>query len=343
MKESEQLQQHHLLRNLLLSCLSGIFARTCTYPIDTLRTQLQVMTEDQSLITRIRALRSFRSLFRGILYATSLTAPATAIYLTSYDYIKSLISHHYPILPHSAAYFSAACTAEVLSATFWTPMEVIKQKVQAQPIRAELIEKQRVKENLKSAKPIAQRIGSLEEIKFLFQKEGLRGFYKGYFAQLMVFLPYSCTYFVLYEAYKDLIISSSVLSPLNLFQKSSSSSSSVPISASCSVVDYGVLVESSPLAPIKLNFAGYLTGSTLCAAISSAVTCPLDVVKTRLQVDLHNNINYRNPLTGLYLIWKTEGARTLWRGLSARVLFVAPSTALSISCYELLKNHFESQ
>ncbi|KAF9625998.1 hypothetical protein IFM89_030652 [Coptis chinensis] len=84
----------------------------------------------------------------------------------------------------------------------------------------------------------------------------------------------------------------------------------------------------------------HLTVGGAAGALASAVTTPLDVVKTRLQcqgvcgVDKFSNTSIRMALKQIVA---KEGPQALLRGLKPRVLFHAPAAAICWSMYEAMK------
>ncbi|KAJ3360811.1 hypothetical protein GGF32_007969 [Allomyces javanicus] len=66
---------------------------------------------------------------------------------------------------------------------------------------------------------------------------------------------------------------------------------------------------------------------------ASFLTCPLDVVKTRLQ----HSPKYAGTLHGLRTIWTEEGYRGWYRGLNATMLGYLPSWAIYFTVYEETK------
>ncbi|KAI9152674.1 hypothetical protein H9P43_009470 [Blastocladiella emersonii ATCC 22665] len=68
---------------------------------------------------------------------------------------------------------------------------------------------------------------------------------------------------------------------------------------------------------------------------ASFLTCPLDVVKTRLQNS--SPPRYRGTVDGLVTILRTEGYRGWYRGLSATMLGYLPSWAIYFTAYEEAK------
>jgi len=79
-------------------------------------------------------------------------------------------------------------------------------------------------------------------------------------------------------------------------------------------------------------------GSSLAGIIASAVTSPLDVVKTRLQCQTPTSlIRYEGVFDGLYRIAHDEGPRALFRGTLARSLTTGLSTGLMMGCYGVLR------
>mmetsp|Transcript_19636 Transcript_19636/g.35402 ORF Transcript_19636/g.35402 Transcript_19636/m.35402 type:complete len:298 (-) Transcript_19636:173-1066(-) len=80
-----------------------------------------------------------------------------------------------------------------------------------------------------------------------------------------------------------------------------------------------------------------LIAGGLGGGFASAITTPLDVVKTRLQLD--GSGRYSNGVVPvLRQIAREEGAAALWRGLWPRVLVNAPSAAICWGTYETMKD-----
>ncbi|EGF78895.1 hypothetical protein BATDEDRAFT_20179 [Batrachochytrium dendrobatidis JAM81] len=82
--------------------------------------------------------------------------------------------------------------------------------------------------------------------------------------------------------------------------------------------------------------------------IGAAVTCPLEVVKTRLQSSLYRgteiSMHFKNPVAGamhhvrgvvnlLSSIHQKEGIRALWKGLGPNLIGVVPARAIYFSVY----------
>ncbi|RHZ65099.1 hypothetical protein Glove_319g121 [Diversispora epigaea] len=88
---------------------------------------------------------------------------------------------------------------------------------------------------------------------------------------------------------------------------------------------------------IKHSIAGAVAG-----CVSSIVTCPLDVVKTRLQNQGKQVMDSKIPLyqgTGgtLKRIWVEEGIRGLYRGLGPTLYGYLPTWAIYFSAYDYFK------
>ena len=78
--------------------------------------------------------------------------------------------------------------------------------------------------------------------------------------------------------------------------------------------------------------------------VASAVTSPLDIVKTRMQVQTPNSITYySNVYQGLSEIAKTEGPRALFRGTTARALNQGLATGIMLGCYGVFRAQASKQ
>ncbi|KAM3569913.1 hypothetical protein VYU27_008004 [Nannochloropsis oceanica] len=85
------------------------------------------------------------------------------------------------------------------------------------------------------------------------------------------------------------------------------------------------------------GLAGVISGS-----VSSAITTPFDVIKTRLQVD---PTSYTGPWDCGVKVFQKEGIRGLYSGVVPRTLYIGPSTALFFVAYGAVRSymHRESQ
>lgn len=89
--------------------------------------------------------------------------------------------------------------------------------------------------------------------------------------------------------------------------------------------------------PISHMFSGAGAG-----AIAAAATTPLDVAKTFLNTHeqaktLGDERRVRGVVNAMAKIYQTSGYRGYFKGLSARVIYQMPSTALCWSVYEFFK------
>lgn len=74
--------------------------------------------------------------------------------------------------------------------------------------------------------------------------------------------------------------------------------------------------------------------------VSSVVTCPLDVVKTRLQAQVSRKgaADYEGVKETINRIWKSAGVRGLYRGLGPTVLGYLPTWGIYFSVYDQIKD-----
>lgn len=139
----------------------------------------------------------------------------------------------------------------------------------------------------------------------VWRSEGLRAFYVSYPTTLTMTVPFTALQFTAYES-------------LTKFMQSRRRPGYDPVT--------------------------HCTAGGLAGGIAAAATTPLDVIKTLLQTrGTANDAEIRNcrglfPAAGI--IWRREGMRGFFRGMNARVVTAAPSTAICWSAYELAKAYF---
>jgi hypothetical protein len=89
------------------------------------------------------------------------------------------------------------------------------------------------------------------------------------------------------------------------------------------------------------SFTTNLVNATCANAMASLLTNPLDVIKTRFQVQRRTQggeETYKNFADGFRKIIKHEGIKGLWKGLLPRIAYSAPNAGIIMTLYELLKN-----
>ncbi|KAF1330308.1 hypothetical protein FI667_g5201, partial [Globisporangium splendens] len=185
------------------SASAGMIGRIFCHPIDTVKARLQANTAAGQTMASHLQLRNFslqhlRGLYRGLGVSMIGSAPATCLYLTSYEVSKdSLQSIDVFRNSPSLSYLGAGMLAEALSCVLWVPIDVIKERMQVQSKVAAATSG--------SAGKTAQTLyyrNTVHAIQTIMKTEGLSGMYKGYMATLFSFGPFSALYFMLYEKNK---------------------------------------------------------------------------------------------------------------------------------------------
>ncbi|KAG8653233.1 nicotinamide adenine dinucleotide transporter 1, chloroplastic isoform X2 [Manihot esculenta] len=186
----------------------------------------------------------------------------------------------------------AGAAAGVIAATFVCPLDVIKIRFQVHGLPK--LDNGSIKGSL--------IVGSLEQI---FQKEGLRGMYRGLGPTVLALLPNWAVYFSIYEQLESRL----------------SSNDENHLSVGANV--------------IAASGAG---------AATTIFTNSLWVVKTRLQTQgmRAGVVPYRSTLSALGRIAHEEGIRGLYSGLVPALAGIS-HVAIQFPTYEKIKYHLASQ
>ncbi|KAJ1651383.1 hypothetical protein IWQ61_008040 [Dispira simplex] len=358
------------------STAAAIISRLCTHPLDTVKTRIQAQPalfrgSWLSSVQTIWRQGSFRTFYQGLPVALTFSIPALTTYLVTYDTLKfrldQLVQQWYqgehcsqsdpPVmrwafatLAHNSVvnYGLAATGAEMLSGLIWTPMEVLKNRLQVQggSFRrvTPLLSTSHPIPNASNVHPSHLRSTSLSSTwqlaRRISQSEGIRGFFRGYWLSLAVFVPHTVIYFITYEKLKERW-ALTILARSNQSRSSSGTLENTSSRPSSRVV--------------HLPFYGYLGCAATACALSASVSNVFDVIKTLWQVQqsksepirlqdgvttLGGRSNVSSPTVRQLMLtmWRTDGGyRAFTRGMLARVLWMMPSVTISMTVYELLK------
>ncbi|CAK7348360.1 unnamed protein product [Dovyalis caffra] len=190
---------------------------------------------------------------------------------------------------------AAGAAAGAIAATFVCPLDVIKTRFQVHGLPKFDVANSSAKGSL--------IVGSLEQI---FQREGLRGMYRGLAPTVLALLPNWAVYFTIYEQFKSFLCSNDEGYPLSI--------------------------------------GANMIAASGAGAATTIFTNPLWVVKTRLQTQgmRAGVVPYRSMLSALRRIAHEEGIRGLYSGLVPALAGVS-HVAIQFPTYEKIKMYLATR
>ena len=240
--------------------------------------------------------------------------------------------------------------AQAFAGIAYTPVDVVKERMQVSSV---------LPTNLKTNNGVDYR-NAFDALKTIVKNEGIKnGLMRGYWAQNFVWWPWSACYFVAYEKGLEIFRRNNNNHKSSLrvddandalmmrvdddnggvfggdaersnFESSSSSSS---VKSSSSFYREGGWYEN--------NISPHAVSAFAAATCATILTHPLDLCKTRVQTMTNDNNNNNKKVMTLRTVFKDvvrkEGVLALYRGVFARVLSVAPGSAISFYAYESIR------
>lgn len=186
--EYESLPGHYSLgANMLAGAFAGIAEHSVMYPVDLLKTRLQVINPSpaglytglSNAVTTIARIEGIKTLWKGVSSVIVGAGPAHAVYFGTYEIVKeaaggNVDDGHHPF----AAALSGSC-ATITSDALMNPFDVIKQRMQVHGSAYRTIS---------------------ECARSVYRAEGLAAFYVSYPTTLCMTIPFTATQFVAYES-----------------------------------------------------------------------------------------------------------------------------------------------
>lgn len=300
---------------IFASSVAALVARICTHPstlrehvnvefagvwrspfllVDTIKTRLQVSSgTDEHIFRRIfhtaSPIQIVRSLYRGLPVTLVFSVPALSVYLTCYETTKKYLDSHGIKNDAMLNHLISGCMAEVAAGVLFTPMEVMKNRLQTQSIATQ---------------------ADMSLARQIYKTEGIRGFFRGYWMGLAVFVPHTMTYFATYEQFKMMY---------------------------ANYLGHGKIVGDAAQLPLS----AYLLCSGAAGTLGICLSTPLDIVKTRWQISAseQGRAFRQGPIEIARHMWKEEGrCRAFTKGLATRIAWGIPTTAISMTVFEYLKD-----
>lgn len=223
--------------------------RVTVYPATLIRTRLQVQ-KGKSLYggtfdAFFKILRSegVRGLYRGFMVNT-FTLISGQAYITTYELVRKYVSQYSE--DNTVKSLVAGGSASLVAQSITVPIDVVSQQLMMQG-QGQHLSRFRLNasaETAKSKKVFGQTRNIVAQI---FAADGLRGFYRGYVASLLTYIPNSAVWWPFYHFYAEQL---------------------------------------SKLAPSDCpHLLLQAMAGPLAAATASTVTNPMDVVRARVQVE----------------------------------------------------------
>jgi len=281
-----------------LSMMSSFTVRCFLYPLTLIRTRLQVQHKNAlykgtfDAYRQISTHEGYRGLYRGF-WISAFQVVSGVCYVSTYEGVRHMLDRH-GIKDNKVKAMVGGSCASVVGQTVIVPFDVISQHLMVLGIAP------RAQGGDMMANPLA--INTEGRTKFqiscditrtIYQRDGLRGFYRGYIAALCNYVPSSASWWTFYCVYQEL--------------------------GTAAVPAY------TPHTAIQCC-AAVLSGCT-----TSLLTNPLDLVRTRVQVQR------RTIPDTVKLLWKTEGFNIFKKGLTARMTSSCIYSLAVIFGYETVK------
>ncbi|KAH0679780.1 S-adenosylmethionine carrier 1, chloroplastic/mitochondrial [Solanum stenotomum] len=157
-----------LFEGVIAGGTAGVVVETALYPIDTIKTRLQVARGGGQI--------ALKGLYSGLLGNLAGVLPASAIFVGVYEPAKQKLLKMFPENLSAVAHLTAGALGGIAASFVRVPTEVIKQRMQTR-----------------------QFASAPDAVRLIVSKEGFKGLYAGYGSFLLRDLPFDAIQFCIYE------------------------------------------------------------------------------------------------------------------------------------------------
>ncbi|UKZ92530.1 uncharacterized protein TrAFT101_007479 [Trichoderma asperellum] len=275
---------------------SGVASAVLLQPLDLLKTRTQQSGRLSLLGSWKEVTQSphpIRALWRGTVPSSLRTGIGSAIYFSSLHSIREFIQRSNALNQRIHTHSTSSSSLPKLTNTANVVAGAVARTWAGFVLMPLTVIKVRFESSLYSYPSM------WAAVKDIHHQAGIRGFFSGFGATAIRDAPYAGMYVSIYEMLKRRL---------------------------------GSFVSQDAMTPSmasSVNFASAISAGAICSAISN----PIDVCKTRIQLQPDQ---YRNLLHAGYRMVTEEGLHSLWRGLVLRMSRKALSSALSWTIYEEL-------
>ena len=286
------------------ACAAALLTSLAVTPFDVVKTRIQIQSAGSShhVARLIFQKEGILAFWRGLSPTLLMAVPATVIYYVGYEQLRDILN------PITQTYspFLAGSLARVVAASTISPIELVRTRMQSG-----------------IPNPVASTMD-------LIKTQGISTLWRGLVPTLWRDVPFSGLYWMTYEILRRRLDESTQTAHWSPFRIAF-------VSGALSGVLAATLT--TPFDVVKTLRQVYLDPSTSITASPSA-SLSRSIAPAFASSFSNNSALSHKTHHLLYALYKSEGTRGLFRGLSARILKVAPACAIMISTYEAGKNVF---
>lgn len=185
-----------------LSMLSSFSVRCCLYPLTVIKTQLQVQFRNDiykgmfDAAGKIYTAEGVPGLYRGF-WISSFQIVSGFFYISTYEGVRHMLTQN-GAGPRTKALIGGGC-ASLVGQTIIVPIDVISQHLMVLGMGKGSINPLGIKYNRNTGRLKL----SIDIAREILKRDGFLGFYRGYTASLMAYVPNSAMWWAFYHLYQD--------------------------------------------------------------------------------------------------------------------------------------------
>jgi len=302
-------------------------AAICTCPLDVVKTRLQSSYYQRSntvtsrtrpsqsrsiLLGEIWRREGVGALFKGLGPNLVGVVPARAIHFWTYGNGKRIFSELNNGKETPIVHLISAVTAGIVTSTLTNPIWMVKTRMQLQQSGRD--------QNLHHMMSRKYK-NSLDCLIQIVRDEGIKGLYKGMSASYLGAIE-STIQWVIYEYGKKKLAE----------RKQRSQEKVLPVSHSHSIVVGGKDTG---------DWLGHIGTAAIAKFVAACISYPHEVLRTRLRQPAENGVHkYTGLLQCLQIVWREEGVRALYGGMTTHLIRVVPNAAIMFFCYEAILHRY---
>ncbi|KAF2668634.1 mitochondrial carrier [Microthyrium microscopicum] len=281
-----------------------------------------------------------KGLYGGVLPAFLGSFTGTVLFFGSYEYTKRTMID-LGVTPW-LAYFNAGVIADVIASPLYVPSEVLKTRLQLQG-----------RHNNPFFQSGYNYRSTLHALTSIVRYEGLGALFYGYKATLYRDVPFSALQFAFYEQEqkiaRSMVGNRDIGLPLEIFTGASAGCMAGVITCPLDVVKTRIQTQIIPIEPPSVSPAQMSSGIQKHSSSNASKKATHNITRhistsspsTTIKPPQAAMLDTSSILTGLKLMYRTEGFAGLFRGVGPRAVWTAVQSGTMLVLYQQFLKYFE--